>query len=192
MVFLSVSSVIRIFIPPCDLVILLYPPPQNVNGFWQIYIYSVILRRNARNRCEASSIRVISDRFSVLCVIFMRKDRNSHRFRVLCRVFIQKMSWSNRTFFDFHLKFWYNIFTRKNKRISKRCFLSKAQNICLNWLGCFAQYCMLIPVYCFLVLAWKESCASSENAPFQNAEAVELSGDWRYFKELSRCVMREG
>ena len=26
MVFLSVSSVIRIFIPPCDLVILLYPP----------------------------------------------------------------------------------------------------------------------------------------------------------------------
>lgn len=67
-----------------------------------------------------------------------------------------------------------------------------AQNICLNWFGCFAQYCVLIPVYCFLVPAWKESCASPENAPFQNAEAVEFSGDWRYFDELSRCVMWEG
>ena len=106
--------------------------------------------------------------------------------------YLSTISWNNRTFFDFHLRLWYNIFIRKNKRISKRRFLSTAQNICLNWLGCFAQYCMLIPVYCFLVLAWKESCASSENAPFQNAEAVELSDDWRYFKELSRCVMREG
>ena len=105
--------------------------------------------------------------------------------------YLSKMSWNSRAFFDFHLKFWYNIFIRKNKRISKRCFLSKAQNICLNWLGCFAQYCVLIPVYCFLVLAWKESCASPENAPFQNAEAVEFSGDWRYFEELSQHTTQE-
>ena len=26
----------------------------------------------------------------------------------------------------------------------------------------------------------------------QNAEAVEVSGDWRYFEELSQCVMWEG
>ena len=47
--------------------------------------------------------------------------------------YLSKMNWNNRAFFDFHLKFWYNIFIRKNKRISKRCFPSKAQNICLNW-----------------------------------------------------------
>ena len=28
------------------------PPPQNVKGFWWVYIYSVILRRNTRNMCE--------------------------------------------------------------------------------------------------------------------------------------------
>ena len=146
------------------------------------------MRRNTRNRCEESSIRVILDRFSVICVIFMRKDRNSHRFRVLCRVLIQNEPERQHIL----LRLWYHLFTRKNKRISKRCFLSKAQNICLNWFGCFAQYCVLIPVYCFLVPAWKESCASPENAPLQNAEAVEFSGDWRYFDELSRCVIWEG
>ena len=128
-----------------------------------------------------------------LCYASFSGEMNAFRIVFACfAAYLSKMSWNNRTFFDFHLKFWYNIFIRKNKRISKRCFPSKAQNICLNWLDCFAQYCMLIPVYCFLVLAWKESCASPENAPFQNAEAVELSGDWRYFKELSRRVMREG
>ena len=46
--------------------------------------------------------------------------------------YLSKMSWNNLAFFDFHSKFWYNIFIKKNKRISKRCFPSKAQNICPN------------------------------------------------------------
>ena len=161
MVFLSVSSVIRIFIPPCDLVILLYPPCKMSIVFGKfIYMPSFCV--------EIHEIGV--------------KNHQSASF----------MSQNDSTFFGFHLRLWYHLFTRKNKRISKRCFLSKAQNICLNWFGCFAQYCVLIPVYCFLVPAWKESCASPENAPFQNAEAVEFSGDWRYFEELSQCVMWEG
>ena len=89
------------------------------------------------------------------CVEIHEKDMNNHQFTLFHPVFLRfasfsgetaaihiisacfvaylsKMSWNNRAFFDFHLKFWYNIFIRKNKRISKRCFPSKAQNICPN------------------------------------------------------------
>ena len=69
-----------------------------------------------------------------LCFASFSGEMNAFRIVFACfAAYLSKMSWNNRTFFDFHLKFWYNIFIRKNKRISKRCFPSKAQNICLNW-----------------------------------------------------------
>ena len=191
MVFLSVSRMIRIFIPPCDLVILLYPPRKMSMVFGKfIYIpsFCVEIHETGVKHHQSAPFQTV-----FLCYASFSCGKTAIHIVFVCfAAYLSKLSWNDRTFFDFHLKFWYNIFIRKIKRISKRCFLSKAQNFCLNWLGCLAQYCMLIPVYCFLVLAWKESCASSENAPFQNAEAVEISGDRRYFKELSRRVMREG
>ena len=191
MVFLSVSSVIRIFIPPCDLVILLYPPRKMSIVFGKfIYMpsFCVEIHETGVKNHQSASFQTI-----FLCYASFSCEKTAIHIVFACfAAYLSKMSQNDGTFFDFHLRLWYNLFTRKNKRISKRCFLSKAQNICLNWFGCFAQYCVLIPVYCFLVPAWKESCASPENAPFQNAEAVEFSGDWRYFDELSRCVIWEG
>ena len=62
MVFLSVSSVIRIFIPPCDLVILLYPPRKMSMVFGKfIYIpsFCVEMHETGVKNHQAASFQTV-------------------------------------------------------------------------------------------------------------------------------------
>ena len=97
--------------------------------FIYILLFFVEIHKIGVNINQSASFQSVFLRFTS----FSGETTTIHIISACFVAYLSKMSWNNRAFFDFHLKFWYNIFIRKNKRISKRCFPSKAQNICLNW-----------------------------------------------------------